>query len=224
MRRNKIEVFKKLVNEDKLSHAYLFFGESKNEKIDFAESLANHLENNVFEKPKKLLEEALIISADSIGIDKIREFSNFLYQKPVFSEKRIVVVNNSEVLSTEAQNAALKIVEESPSQSLIIFISKNEDSLIPALVSRLQKIYFPSKIFKENLGGQAKHKWNLPLLKKEVGDIVENNKIDDFFESLIIQYKKDPIKNNSQLKEILKRLTLFKKYNINKKLQIRCLF
>jgi len=50
--------FKKLADVDKLSHAYLFFGEAGEEKFIFSLSLANYLENKEF-KPleKNILEE-----------------------------------------------------------------------------------------------------------------------------------------------------------------------
>ncbi|MBI4993743.1 hypothetical protein HZC33_02190 [Candidatus Wolfebacteria bacterium] len=217
--------FKIIADKNHLSHAYLFFGEEFNEIFSFAKSLANYLENGIFEEPKKILEESLIISPNekgNIGIDEIRKVSNFLYQKPVFSKKRTAIICKSDELSLDAQNAALKITEESPNQSLIIFIAKNEDSLLPPLSSRLQKIYFPAA---QNLQ-EKKHlkpKIKLPLSKKDIDEIVENDKIDELFEFLIDCYRKDPVKNNEKLKEILKRLTLFKKYNINKKLQLKCL-
>lgn len=222
---NKAALFKKLIDNEKLSHAYLFFGErdkEKDEKFSFAKFLANYLENNIFEEPKKILTEALIISPDekgNIGIDKIRELSNFLYQKPIFSKKRTVIISDSEAISVEAQNATLKIIEEAPDKSLIIFIANSEDLLVPPLISRLQKIYFSNSPKKENLELKIK----LPLSKKDIDEIVKNDKIDELFKFLIDHYRKDPIKNKTILKEILKRLTFFKKYNINKKLQLKCL-
>ena len=44
---------------------------------------------------------------------------------------------------TEAQNAALKIVEEPPAYALVIFIAGGVESLLPTLASRLRRIYFP---------------------------------------------------------------------------------
>ncbi|MBI5306082.1 hypothetical protein HZB04_00600 [Candidatus Wolfebacteria bacterium] len=217
----RIKILKKLADEDKLSHAYLFFGEAKNEKLFFAECLANYLEKGEFKKPEKILEETLIISPnekENIGIDKIREISNFLYQKTVFSKKRTVIINKSGAMSLEAQNAALKITEESPPQTLIIFISQNEDSLLPALASRLQKIYFP--------GAKSKITANPQLLREKIDKIIENDIINDYFETLIIELRKNPIKNSERLAETLKILTRLKMFNVNKKLQLKtlCLF
>ncbi len=146
--KDKINLFKKLADDDNLSHAYLFFGEPQVGKFLFSLLLANYLEKKIFESQqldKRPLEEALIIESREnglIGIDEIKKIINFLYQKPVFSTRRTVIIRDAENLTAEAQNAALKIVENPPSQSLIIFTASNSDSLLPPLVSRLQKVYF----------------------------------------------------------------------------------
>jgi len=168
-----------------------------------------------------ILQESLIISPDekeTIGIDKIRSLLHFLSQKPVLSEKRTVIVRNAENLTNEAQNAILKIAEEPPPQSLMIFIAKSEDFFLPALISRLQKIYFSFTRFKEDLMRER-----VDLSKTSVEKIVENNQIDQFFESLILNLRRDPVKNLNSLKETLRRLTLIKMLNVNKKLQLKTL-
>ena len=82
--KDKINLFKKLADEDKLSHAYLFFGEPQVGKFLFALSLANYLEKNIFElkeSDKRPFEEALIIESGEnglIGIDEIKKISNFV--------------------------------------------------------------------------------------------------------------------------------------------------
>ncbi len=135
-----VKDFKKLVGSDRLSHGYIFFGENQIGKFTFALSLANFLENKVFEAPKKTLFESLIIK--ETGIDSVREIKKFLWQKPVNSKKRIVIINDADALTTEAQNAILKITEEPPEHSLIILIVNNTDNVLPPILSRLQKIYF----------------------------------------------------------------------------------
>lgn len=220
------DVFKKLADADKLSHAYLFFGEANEKKFIFALSLANYLENKEF-KPleRNILEECFIILPDGkgfpagrqgiIGIDEIKKIENFLYQKPVLSKKRTAIIKDADSLTPEAQNATLKIVEDSPEGSLLIFIAKDESSLLPPLASRLQKIYFSETA--------ALKKADASILKMGLEEIIEKDKIDEYFESLIAELRKDPVKNIGKLKEALKRLTLIKRFNTNKKLQLKCL-
>ena len=72
----------------------------------------------------------------------MREIKNFLWQKPANSGKRLAVINDADNLTPEAQNAILKITEEPPEHSVLILIVNQPDNLLPALLSRLQKIYF----------------------------------------------------------------------------------
>ncbi|HDH31365.1 MAG TPA: hypothetical protein ENH26_01165 [Candidatus Wolfebacteria bacterium] len=139
-----IEDFKKLANKERLSHAYLFFGEPQVGKFLFSQHLANFLENKLFELPISFLNETFFISPvdGTIGIDAVRSLKRFLYQKPVISKWRIAIIRDAENLTNEAQNAVLKILEEPPVQSLIIFIADNYDNLSSTILSRFQKIYF----------------------------------------------------------------------------------
>lgn len=226
-----INDFKNLINNGRLSHAYLFFGgdeRNRQEKFVFAQSLANFLENGIFEEPVKLLRETLIILLDdsvqpekkrTIGIDEIRFLKYFLWQKPTNSIRRVTIIKEAEILTPEAQHAALKIVEEPPESALIIFIANSEDSLFPTLNSRLQKIYFPGS-------GNLRETPKYPAKAGTTGQVdakLSDVEVDQFLENLINNFRKESIKNSQQLKEILKRLTLIKQFNTNKRLQLRAL-
>lgn len=212
--------FISLIKRGRLSHAYLFFGGDRSDskdKVIFAKSLANFLENGAFEEPKKLLTETLIIEKDEegkIGIDEARNIRHFLYQKPVASKYRTLIVEGADALTQEAKNSILKIVEEPPESALIVFTVSQEDNLSPALKSRLQKIYFTPKT--DSLG-----RTKTRLTSTEIDEPAEN--IDNFFEDLIANLRKDPIRNVKSLAAALRYLTLIKQFNTNKRLQIRAL-
>ncbi|MEK7193830.1 MAG: AAA family ATPase [Patescibacteria group bacterium] len=242
--------FKRLADGGRLSHAYLFFGEPQVGKFLFVSSFANYLENKTFEPPKNHLKETLTIAIkkedekESVGIDEIRSLQNFLYQKPVFSPKRTVIIRDAEDLTPEAQNAILKILEEPPAQSLIIFIANNYDNLFPTVLSRLQKIYFPridakeiTDFLKKNLRlsktkakSIAKESFGRPgraiqlTQNFKLDKIVENSQVDEYFEFLIADLYKEPMKNYKKLKQALNTLTLMKQFNLNKKLQFKNLW
>src|SRR3989344_1060913 len=112
------ETFKRLIREDKLSHGYIFFGESGVGKFSFALGFATYLETGEFQKQSRLLEETLIIRPSeegTISINNIRESRYFLLQKPAYSPRRTVIIDEAECLTGEAQHAILKIAEEPPS-------------------------------------------------------------------------------------------------------------
>lgn len=230
--------FKQLIKNNKLSHAYLFFGGDEKEKFVLARSLANFLENGVFEHQDKLLRETLIIPPDEkgiIGIDCVRSLKYFLWQKSVNSARRIVIVKDSWNLTFEAQNAVLKIVEEPPESALIIFIAKTIDDLLPVLNSRLQKIYFSNQnqiganetqinSVRNYISNEVNAGIQPPYLRaNQRKPALNEDEIDYFFKNLIYNLRKNPIENSYKLKEALKRLTLIKQFNLNKRLQIKAL-
>ena len=144
------ETFKQLIKDDRLSHGYIFFGEPQVGKFAFALSLATYLETGEFGESTRPLGETSVIQPNeegSISINSIRNSKYFLFQKPVYSSYRVVIVNDAEKLTPQAQHAILKIAEEPPRTALIILIVSNPDALLPTIQSRLQKIYFPRVSF-----------------------------------------------------------------------------
>ena len=209
-----VDNFRFLIENDRLGHAYVFSGENKDEKIVFAQSLANYLENKIFEKPLSILRETISILPDEkgvIGIDRIRDLKYFLAQKPHSSSRRTVIVQNAESLTIEAQNSALKIVEEPPPATLLIFLVNSLEDLLPPLISRFQKIYF-SAAADPSVPGK---------LLKELPENISDSDIDKIFKNIIGNLRKQTIKNSALLKETLQRLVFIKQFNTNKKLQLK---
>jgi DNA polymerase-3 subunit delta' len=162
---------KDLNERGRLGHGYIFFGPSMVGKRTVATALGHYLEKGIFEpiREEGILQETKLIdmsfmkaldpdaSGESIGIDAVREIKNFLWQKPNASTRRTLIIDNAELLTTEAQNALLKITEEPPVSSLLILITSDIESILPTIVSRLPKIYFgsvPPNILSEWIGTQ----------------------------------------------------------------------
>lgn len=159
-----IDDLKDLNERSVLGHGYIFVGPAMVGKRTVAAALGHYLEKGVFELPRsgrdasadhqEVLQDTKIIdvafmkmldvdaSGDSIGIDAAREVKTFLWQKPNTSARRTLIIDNAELLTTEAQNALLKITEEPPASSLLILITSDIESILPTIVSRLPKIYF----------------------------------------------------------------------------------
>ncbi len=85
--------------------------------------------------------DKFIITAkkNSIGVNEIREVINQIYIKPCNSEYKIFVFEEAYKLTTEAQNALLKILEQPPEYGIIILIVNKEEELLPTVLSRLKK-------------------------------------------------------------------------------------
>lgn len=142
---------KTLIGSDTLGHGYIFYGPSMVGKRTCAIALAQFLESWKFSAPTAdiVLHDSKVIdrttdpdAKDSIGIDVVREIKNFLWQKPNISLRRTLIIDQAELLTTEAQNALLKVTEEPPASSLLILITSDIESIMPTIVSRLPKIYF----------------------------------------------------------------------------------
>ncbi len=79
-----------------------------------------------------------------ISIEQIRSMIEFLSLHPSLEGKRIVIINNADLLNRFASNAILKILEEPPLDSSIILLTTRLFSIIPTIRSRCHKIYIPN--------------------------------------------------------------------------------
>jgi hypothetical protein len=78
-----------------------------------------------------------------ISIDIAREISRFLRLKTPggAAVRRVVLIEDSNYLSTEAQSALLKILEEPNEDTLFLLTAPYELSLLPTIVSRCQHVW-----------------------------------------------------------------------------------
>lgn len=80
---------------------------------------------------------------NSISIDAIRDLQRFLQLKTVGSTKqlrRAVIIRHAHSLTTEAQNAFLKLLEEPPADTLLLLTASHKQALLPTILSRVQTI------------------------------------------------------------------------------------
>lgn len=166
MHEGHVNAFKKLSKTGELRHAYLFYGDEGIGKRTFARSLAYLLERGTFEDKGSILSDAQILGPSDdaavvrmrpvgvpspvldatsnieIHIEAIRKLEKMLWQTPVSSPKKTVLIEDAHRLNEKAQSALLKIVEEPPRHALLIFITHDSGALLAPLRSRLSKVYF----------------------------------------------------------------------------------
>lgn len=82
----------------------------------------------------------------SIGIEEIRKFQEKLYLKPIKSKFKAGIINDAQILTIEAQNALLKVLEEPPANTYLLLTADNIESLLPTIISRCKHISLTSKI------------------------------------------------------------------------------
>ncbi len=219
-------ILQRVAEKGNLFHAYLFFGENERAIFELSEKLANFLENQQWETPPRFLSDCLIIekgTEENIGIDEARRLKNFLYQKPVVASRRTAIVYQADSLTEAAQNALLKIVEEPPGDTLLILIARREESLLPTLLSRLHRVYFPHSL-RHNKRGNSKTE---VFSKKENRSQSETDKkLEDFFDkffSSAIDDQDNLVQNSYIAQEMLERLKVIRQFNLNKPLQLKFL-
>lgn len=79
----------------------------------------------------------------SLGIDPIREAVTDAQIKPFNSPKKVYIIDEGELLNTEAQNAFLKTFEDPPDYAVFIIVTDNASALLPTILSRATLIHFP---------------------------------------------------------------------------------
>ena len=136
-------------------HSYLFIGQEGIGKSLFAKEFAKALLCLEEEKPcnkcKACIEfetsnnpdyNEITTEENSIKIEQIRLMQSKVAEKPIISNKKIYIINDSEKMTKEAQNCLLKTLEEPPEYITIILITSNESMILNTVKSRCTKINF----------------------------------------------------------------------------------
>lgn len=79
---------------------------------------------------------------DSVSIDAVRKISPFMHMTASFNGWRVVIVDDADTMTTEAQNAILKVLEEPPPQAILLLICHRPGMMIPTIRSRCRVIHF----------------------------------------------------------------------------------
>jgi DNA polymerase-3 subunit delta' len=79
---------------------------------------------------------------DEIKIDAIRKIEETLSYRAFEGRRKVVIIDEADTMNINAANAFLKTLEEPPSESLILLVSSNPDSLPDTIRSRCTNIRF----------------------------------------------------------------------------------
>ena len=150
------ELLKKIVLTNKIPHSYIFEGKEGIGKKLFAKEFAKAVlclnkEYKPCLKCKSCIEfdndnnpDVTVIEPDgtSIKIEQIREMKQKILEKPIVSDRKIYIINDSEKMTKEAQNSLLKVLEEPPEYVCIILITANINLFLNTIKSRCIKLSF----------------------------------------------------------------------------------
>lgn len=168
---------------------------------------------------------------NSIGISEVRKAIKFLETKPYKSKYKSVVISEAHFLTTQAQNALLKTLEEPPSYAMLILTAKTEDSLLETILSRCRRINLLSGL---DYAKETKYKLNdakdvgsklllAEKLAKEDKDVILET-IDNWIVSTREAALENPNIINAQKLEVLVKVkTDLEETNINTRLALEYL-
>ena len=80
--------------------------------------------------------------ARSIGIDIIRKVVEAVSKHPFEGRRNVVIVFEAHLMTTEAQNAFLKLLEEPPPSALLVLVTEFPDKLLGTVQSRCRRLRF----------------------------------------------------------------------------------
>ena len=149
---------KQAVEQDKISHAYLFSGPRGTGKTSVAKIFAKAMNcpnqkggepcNNCYicqAVTEGSLEDVIEMDAASNnGVDEIRDIRDKSTYAPSIAQYKVYIIDEVHMLSTGAFNALLKTLEE-PTPNVVFILATTELHKIPAtILSRVQRFEFKS--------------------------------------------------------------------------------
>lgn len=151
-----VEHFKKAIENNKVSHAYIINGEKGMGKSTVAKAFAMTLLceekgtvpcmkcHSCVQALTDNNPDLIMITPDkptTLSIDHIRQtLVNDVELKPYSNSHKVYIVEDAELMNNAAQNAILKTIEEPPEYAVIILLTTNISALLQTVLSRCVKL------------------------------------------------------------------------------------
>lgn len=139
-----VEILRKQIETNMIKNAYIFSGASGCGKTTTARIFANEI-NNHLGNPIE------IDGASNNGVDNVKQIVSESAQRSVDSEYKIYIIDEAHMLTTQAWNAFLKTIEESPKYTIFIFCTTDPQKIPDTIKNRCMRFNFtrikPDTIF-----------------------------------------------------------------------------
>ncbi|MBQ6840865.1 MAG: DNA polymerase III subunit gamma/tau [Bacilli bacterium] len=151
---NTIDLLKDSVENNKISHAYIFSGPRGTGKTSTAKIFAKTINCSSEDgaKPCGKCENCTnfaqsndiyeIDAASNNGVDQIREIIDNIKLSPINSKYKVYIIDEVHMLSTSAFNALLLTLEEPPSHVVFILATTDIEDVPITVLSRCQRLDF----------------------------------------------------------------------------------
>ena len=221
------KILKGIAQNKRLASAYLFVGPPGVGKRQAATDFATLLD---VKKQDKLI---IMPKGASLKIEQIRELQGLVKYGPSISAYLVVIVEQADSLTDQAQAAFLKTLEEPAPGVVFILLIEREDKLVKTIVSRCQKLLFAENVVEpesnkeysnyyqhlEELGSKT----SLELLHFSSQLEAEKSRLDDLLYNLAY-FAKNKLANVSLSRIILDTLRYIKRRaNLKLALDVMCL-
>jgi len=158
---------KRSIENNRIAHAYLFYGPTKIGKrtiaLEFVRSLVNPIQESgivsdlALIKPERPINNQGEIKETAkaiIPVAKIFDLKTKLSLSAIGNDYKAAIIDNASEMTTDAQTALLKLLEEPKGKTIIVLLSEHLEQLLPTIVSRCQSIRFdllPNKEIEKHL-------------------------------------------------------------------------
>lgn len=137
------EIKKQLLNSlnmGTLSHAHIFCGEDGIGKSIISKQLSISIigKKDYYRNYVDIVEFRMAKGKQSIGISDVLNVINEMNKKPFEGDKKVIIMFNSDKMTSEAQNAFLKTIEEPPKGVYIILLVESLEDVLDTIKSRCQ--------------------------------------------------------------------------------------
>jgi DNA polymerase-3 subunit gamma/tau len=151
-----VRTLRRAIETDRVAHAYLFSGPRGTGKTSTAKVLAmglNCAEGPTVE-PDGTCESCRAIinnfsmdvlemdAASNRGIDEIRDLRDKVNLAPTQGRMKVYIIDEVHMLTTEAFNALLKMLEEPPEHVIFVLATTEKHKVLPTIISRCQSFDF----------------------------------------------------------------------------------
>ncbi len=151
-----LQILKNAIKTDKIANAYIFAGVKGTGKTSIAKIFANAMncQNNIDGDVcgkclickdfinNQVMDVIELDAASNNGVDDVRKIIDAAIVLPTKLRKKVYIIDEAHMLTTQAWNALLKIVEEPPKYVVFIFATTEVHKIPSTIISRCQCFIF----------------------------------------------------------------------------------